>query len=74
MTTAVLLIRHDGAKEFVRDCHVHGVRDGKLLLATGSPGAGLDASVIREIALAELSYAETVTHDTEDSSPEERPG
>ena len=65
MTTAVLLIDRDGAKEFVRDSHVHGVRDGRLLLATGEPGAGLSARVIREVELAELTYAETVTQDDE---------
>lgn len=44
--TAVLLIRSDGSKEFVRNSHIHGVREGQLLLATGRPGAGLNASVI----------------------------
>jgi len=37
MTTAVLLITRDGVKEFVRECHVHGVREGRLLLASGEP-------------------------------------
>jgi hypothetical protein len=64
LTTAVLLISGDGTKEFVRDSHVHGVRDGRLLLARGRPGAGLDARVIREVELTALSYAETVTQET----------
>lgn len=66
MTTAVLLITRDGVKEFVRECHVHGVRDGRLLLASGEPGAGLDAKIIREVELSGLHHAETVGHVVED--------
>lgn len=62
MATAVLLITRDGVKEFVRECHVHGVRDGRLLIASGEPGAGLDAKVTREVDLSDLHYAETVEH------------
>ena len=60
MTTAVLLVTRDGVKEFVRECHVHGVREGRLPLATGEPGAGLDAKITREVELSGLQYAETV--------------
>lgn len=70
MNTAVLLISHDGTKEFVRDSHVHGVRDGRLLLATGTPGAGLDAEVVREVELADLTYAETVEQEADASGSE----
>jgi hypothetical protein len=69
--TAVLLIDRDGAKEFVADCHVHGVRDGRLLLATGKPGGGLDASITREVDLADVVYVETVGQ--EDEMSEEAP-
>jgi hypothetical protein len=57
--TTVLLGFIDGTKEFVADTHVHGVRDGSILLAAGRPGAGLDADVVRSVPLAELTFAET---------------
>jgi len=59
MTIAVLLAFLDGHKEFVPATHVHGFRDGRLLIATGTPGAGLDAEVVRTVAVAELAFAET---------------
>ena len=68
--TAVLLISRDGTKEFVRDSHVHGVREGRLVLASGSSGAGLDADVTREVDLADLAYAETVGQEDEDPEAE----
>lgn len=68
-----MLVSRDGTKEFVRDSHVHGVRDGRLLLATGRPGAGLDANVIREVELSELAYVETVGQES-DTAESERGG
>lgn len=55
----VLLAFFDGTKEFVPDTHVHGMRDGNLLLAAGPPGAGLDAEVVRSVPLPDLAFAET---------------
>ena len=66
MSTAVRLGWHDGSSEFVRECHVHGVQGSRLLLATGEPGAGVDAEVIREVPLSGLTTAETVTQDDAD--------
>lgn len=43
--------------------HVHGFRDGYLLIATGEPGAGLDAEVVRAVAVAELAFAEMCEKD-----------
>ena len=63
MTTAVLLAFCSGSKEFVRDAHVHGFRDGVLLIAAGAPGAGLDAEVIRSVPVADLAFAETCEQD-----------
>jgi hypothetical protein len=74
MTTAVLLAFANGGKEFVRDAHVHGLRDGMLLIATGAPGTGLDAEVSHTVPVADLAFAETceqdesVEDDTESSS------
>lgn len=59
MRIGVLLAFLDGRKEFVPTTHVHGFRDGRLLIATGTPGAGLDADVIRRVAVADLAFAET---------------
>ncbi|GAA5153207.1 hypothetical protein GCM10023340_34870 [Nocardioides marinquilinus] len=58
--TAVLLVRRDGSKELVDGVHVHGWRDGRLLLASGDPGAGLLATVVREVPVADLLRVETV--------------
>ena len=63
MTTAVLLAFSDGRKEFIDEAHVHGFRDGQLLIATGAPGAGLDAEVVRTVPVAELALAETCEKD-----------
>jgi hypothetical protein len=67
MVTSVLLAFADGHKEFIDDAHVHGCRDGQLLIATGVPGAGMDAEVIRTVPVADLSFAET---DELDDTPE----
>ena len=61
----VLLAFIDGTKEFVAASHVHGVRDGNLLLAAGLPGAGLDAEVVRSVPLTDLTFAETCMRDEE---------
>ena len=74
MKTAVLLIGRDGTKEFVRDSHVHGVSEGRLLLASGRPGARLGAHVTREVDLADLEYAETVEQEDDEPEPESRGG
>jgi hypothetical protein len=70
MTTAVLLAFADGGKEFIDEAHVHGFRDGELLIARGAPGAGLDADVIRTVPVADLALAETCEKDdpTEDEA------
>jgi hypothetical protein len=59
VTTVLLGFRDGRAKEFVQGVHIHGFRDGELLLATGTPGAGLDAEVVRRVPVAELGLAET---------------
>ncbi|SDD59645.1 hypothetical protein [Nocardioides lianchengensis] len=63
MVTAALLVFEDGRKEFVDSVHVHTPRDGCLLLATGAPGAGLDAAVVRAVPVAWLRYVETCGRD-----------
>jgi hypothetical protein len=67
-SVAVLLVFNSDNKEFVDNVHIHGVRDGHLLLAAGEPGAGLDANVVREVTLADLRYAETCSRDERPSS------
>ena len=67
---AVRLEFVDGSKEFVDDVHVHGIRDGELLLAAGQPGAGLDADVVTKVPLDTLRSVETCEgslHDKDDS-------
>lgn len=63
MTTAVLLAFSDGGKEFIGDTHVHGFRDGHLLIAAGAPGAGIDAQVVRTVPVIDLAFAETCERD-----------
>ena len=63
MTTAVLLAFVDGSKEFIDDAHVHGYREGHLQIATGVPGAGLDATVVRTVPVVDLVFAETCERD-----------
>ena len=63
MTTGVLLAFSDGRKEIVDETHIHGFRDGQLLIATGDPGAGLDAQVVRAVSVADLAFAETCERD-----------
>ena len=71
MATSVLLAFADGHKEFIDEAHVHGCRDGQLLIATGAPGAGMDAEVIRTVPVADLSFAETCgIDDTPDPDPD----
>ncbi len=75
MTIAVLLAFSNGGKEFVRDAHVHGYRDGMLLIAEGAPGAGLDADVIRSESVAGLAFAETCEQDDAgEDEPADRSG
>jgi hypothetical protein len=70
---AVLVIYGDGSKEFVDNSHVHGVRNGHVLLATGAPGAGLDAQIVRELDLANVVFVETVSKQDEDEEQAEGP-
>ena len=63
MTTAVLLAFSDGRKEFIDEAHVHGFRDGQLLIATGDAGTGLDAEVVKTVPVVELAFAETCAKD-----------
>lgn len=63
MTTAVLLAFADGGKEFIDGTHVHGFRDGHLQIATGAPGAGIDAKIVRTIPVVDLAFAETCERD-----------
>jgi hypothetical protein len=53
----------DGRKELIDGAHVHGLRDEQLLIATGAPGAGLDAEVVRTVPVADLAFAETCEDD-----------
>ena len=46
------------------------MRDGNLLLATGLPGAGLDAEVVRSVPLTDLTFAETCIRDEEQGDGE----
>ncbi|WP_395659577.1 hypothetical protein [Nocardioides sp.] len=71
MTTAVLLGFADGGKEFIDDTHVHGFRDGQLLIATGAPGAALDAQIVRTVPVRDLAFAETCERD---DAPEDGSG
>jgi hypothetical protein len=72
MTTAVLLAFADGGKEFIDDTHVHGFRDGHLQIATGAPGAGLDAKIVRTVPVMDLAFAETCERD--DTPEDDRAG
>ena len=63
MTTAVMLAFLDGGKEFVGGAHIHGFRDGMLLIAADAPGAGLDAEIITSVPVADLAFAETCERD-----------
>ena len=65
LTTVLLLAFSDGHKEFIDDAHVHGFRDDQLLIATGVPGAGLTAELVRTVRVADLSLAETCARDDE---------
>jgi hypothetical protein len=56
MATSVLLAFTDGRKEFVDEAHVHGCRDGQLIIATGVPSAGMDAEVIRTVPVADRNF------------------
>ncbi len=60
----------------MRESHVHGFRDGMLLVAASTPGRGLDADVIRSVPLADLAFAETCEQDdsAEDEEPSEHSG
>ena len=69
---AVRLGFADGKTEFVDDVHVHGIKDGNLLLAARQPGAGLDADVIRAVPLEALTSVETCERSLhDDSAPEQ---
>lgn len=63
MTTAVLLAFSNGGKEFIDGAHVHGFRDGHLLIASGPPGAGLDAQIVGKVPVIDLAFAETCERD-----------
>ena len=52
----------DGRKEFIDDTHVHGFREGRLLIASGAPG-GLDTQVVRTVPVTDLAFAETCERD-----------
>jgi len=56
---AVKLDFTDGTSKFLDDVHVHGISDGLLLLASGQPGAGLDADVVETVALDSLRRVES---------------
>jgi hypothetical protein len=57
--TGVYLSLADGSKEFIDEAHVHGFREGDLLIASGPAEGGLDAEVIRRVAVTRLAFAET---------------
>ena len=71
MVTAVRLRYTDGSVEFVRATHVHGIRNGELLLASGRPGAGFDADVVRRVSIASLTGVETCSESRSDGAPEQ---
>lgn len=58
-STDVFLAFHDGARENIANAHVHGFRDGHLLIAAGPAEQGLDAKVIRKVDVTRLALAET---------------
>jgi hypothetical protein len=57
--TGVFLSFPDGTREYIDDAHVHGFRDGDLLIALGPAEAGLRAEVIRRVPVAQISFADT---------------
>ncbi|WP_155992781.1 hypothetical protein [Nocardioides sp. URHA0020] len=63
MATGVRLVFSDGRKEMLDEAHVHGFRDGQLVIASGTPGAGFDAKVIRTVFASDLDSAETCHRD-----------
>lgn len=58
-STDVFLEFRDGTRENIGNAHVHGFRDGHLLVATGPAENGLDARVIRKVDVSRLALAET---------------
>jgi hypothetical protein len=40
-----------------------GFGRGQLLIATGTPGAGLDAQIVRTVPVVDLAFAETCERD-----------
>lgn len=52
--------------EFVRDSHVHGLRDGRLQLVAGPAGAGASAEILREYDLDRLDVVWTLPDSTPD--------
>ena len=70
--TGVFLSLVDGNREFIDQAHVHGFRDGDLLIASGPADAGLDAEVIRRVPVAHLTFAET-RNVVEPSEPDDGP-
>lgn len=71
--TVVLLIFKDGNKTFLEGTHIHGVRDGQVLVAANPPGAGLGADIVRQVALSDLVSAETCSADTMPDDPSTGP-
>lgn len=64
----VLVMPTDGEKEFYRDAHIAGVRDGKLIVGGGAARMnGLDpiSDVRREIPLVDIDRVEIVDADTD---------
>jgi hypothetical protein len=57
--TGVFLSFPDGRREYIDDAHVHGFRDGDLLIALGPAEAGLHAEVVRRVPVAHLAFADT---------------
>ncbi|WP_155918261.1 hypothetical protein [Marmoricola sp. URHB0036] len=68
--TGVLLRFSDGRRQFIDDAHVHGFRDGDLLIALGPAEAGLHAVVARRVPVAELAFADTRNAYDDDGEPD----
>jgi hypothetical protein len=69
VSLAVLVMLVEGKKEFYRDAHIAGVREGKLIIAGGPARMnGLDpiTDVRGEIPLAQINRVELLEHATED--------
>lgn len=59
-TTAVLLMRKDGSKQFFPGCHIAGYWGDDIVLSRDVPGNGSDAAVAHREPSAGLARVEVV--------------